>query len=162
MGRQRKTQISGRQSAREVFVTRVNLHAKHAVDDYQCQRCANSVEDRNHVFFGCSSSSELWRVMGLSHISLLSDDEVWNANAPPGLDASIWPFVFLTILWRLWDDRNGQVFRNETSCSRVVISRVCDDLVVWRKRLHPDLVNSLDGWRSFLLDCTGTAFAHSG
>jgi hypothetical protein len=40
----------------------------------------------------------------------MSDVEVWNANVPPGLDAAMWPFILLTILWRLWDDRNGKIF----------------------------------------------------
>jgi hypothetical protein len=136
--------------------TRINLHAKHVVDDDQCQRCAASVEDRHHVFFGCSTSSELWEKIGLSHIATMTDVEVWNAYVPAGLDAALWPFILLTILWRLWDDRNGEIFRNETSRSRLVISRVCDDLVVWRKRLKHDHVNGLDGWRTYLVSCIAT------
>jgi hypothetical protein len=61
-----------------------------------------------------------------------------------------------TILWRLWDARNGEVFRQELSSSRAVISRVCDDLVVWRKHLRDDHVNSLRDWRDYLLSCNAT------
>jgi hypothetical protein len=136
--------------------TRINLHAKHVVDDDQCQRCAASVEDRHHVFFGCSTSSELWEKIGLSHIATMTNVEVWNAYAPAGLDAALWPFILLTILWRLWDDRNDEIFQNETSRSRLVISRVCDDLVIWRKRLKHDHVNGLDGWRTYLVSCITT------
>jgi hypothetical protein len=141
--------------------TRVNLHAKHVVDNDQCQRCAGSVEDRHHVFFRCPSSLQLWSVTALSHVAVLSDDDIWDAIIPQGLDASVWHFVLLTILWRLWDSRNGEVFRNDVSHHRAVLSRVCDDLVTWRKRLAPELVNSLDGWRIFLLNCNSTAVTHS-
>ena len=140
--------------------TRVNLHSKHVVDDDHCQRCSASLEDRYHVFFTCTASADLWWKIGLLNTASLSDNEIWNSNVPPGLDASIWPFVLLTILWRLWDARNGEIFRNELSSSRAVISRVCDDLVVWRKRLKVDHVNSLNDWSNYLLSCNATA--HSG
>jgi hypothetical protein len=138
--------------------SRENLHAKHVVDDDKCQWCAKSIEDRHHIFFGCTSSSELWTTAGLDHVALLSDDEVWNADIPPSLEASLWPFVFLTILWKLWDSRNGEVFRAEISYHRVVLSRVCDDLFIWRKRLPHNLVNGLLGWRSYLLNCIAVNF----
>jgi hypothetical protein len=67
------------------------------------------VEDQHHIFFDCLTSSELWEKIGLSYIAIMSDVEVWNANVPPGLDAAMWP-ILLTILWRLWDDRNGKIF----------------------------------------------------
>jgi hypothetical protein len=88
----------------------------------------------------------------MNHVSSLSDDEVWNDDIPPGLDKSLWSFVFLTILWRLWDSRNGEVFRNEISHHRTILSRVCDDLVIWCKRLPYELVNSLGGWCDYLRD----------
>jgi hypothetical protein len=44
--------------------TRVNLHAKHIVDDEQCQRCAAPIEDCHHVFFSCLASSQLWMTIG--------------------------------------------------------------------------------------------------
>ena len=59
----------------------------------------------------------------------LSDEETWTATTPAGLSMPLWPFVFLTILRRTWEARNGHVFRNETFCARVVLTRVCDDLV---------------------------------
>ena len=49
--------------------TRSNLHAKHVLDDDQCQHCANVVEDQHHVFFFCSASNELWERLGMSNIA---------------------------------------------------------------------------------------------
>lgn len=111
------------------------------------------MEDRYHIFFSCPASKDVWERLGMSTISNLADDEIWNANTPPGF-AKLWPFVLLTILSRLWDARNGEVFRNETASSRTIITRVCDDFAIWRKHLKQDHdVNSLNDWRSYLLSC---------
>jgi hypothetical protein len=39
---------------------------------------------------------------------------------------------------------------------------VCDDFVIWRKRLKGSLVSSLNDWRSYLLSCNATAHSNSG
>ena len=138
--------------------TRVNLHAKHIVDGEQCERCARHPENRRHVFFGCEQSDALWTAIGMGDVGQMTDDEAWEADTPANLEATLWPFIFLTILWRIWDGRNGYVFRNENFCNRVVLSRVCDDLVTWRKRLPPELGNGLLGWYAHLRDCTSNSF----
>jgi hypothetical protein len=136
--------------------TRANLHSKNVVENELCQRCSAPMEDRDHVFFVCTASADFWCRIGLSDPATLSDEDVWNSPTPNGLEARLWPFVFLTMLWRLWDARNGEIFRNELSSSRAVIFRICDDLVVWRKRLKTDLASSLDDWRAYLLACNAT------
>jgi hypothetical protein len=90
--------------------TRSNLHDKHVLDDDQCQRCGRAVENRHHTFFLCSLSSEVWRKTGLEGAASTTDEDIWNYATPPNLDAQLWPFVLLTILWRLWDARNGEIF----------------------------------------------------
>ena len=93
-------------------------------------------ENREHVFFGCSSSMELWNRIRLHNVTTLMDDtDIWTTNIPAHLDMSLRSFVLLTILWRIWDTRNREVFRDEPSCSQRIISKVCDDLVIWQKRL---------------------------
>ena len=123
----------------------------------QCQRCSALLEDRHHVFFTCTASADLWERIGLTAAASYSDTEIWSYNVRAGLDANMLPFVLMTVLWRFWDARNGEIFRNERSSSRSVISRVCDDFVIWRKRLKGNLVTSLNGWRNYLLSCNDTA-----
>jgi hypothetical protein len=50
----------------------------------------------------------------------MSDVDIWNASVPNGLDATMWPFILLTILWRLWDDRNGEKYSG-MKCPAVVL-----------------------------------------
>jgi hypothetical protein len=58
------------------LTTRSNLYAKHVLDDDQCQRCTNHVEDKHHVFFSCDASSELWDKLGLGDVGNLIDEEI--------------------------------------------------------------------------------------
>jgi len=118
--------------------TRANLYSKHILDNDQCQRCIHGIEDRLHAFFTCARSSAVWRTIKFHGISYLNVEEIWDFVAPPHLDTNLWPFVLLTILWRLWDARNGEIFRSEKGNARLIVTRVCDDFVIWRKRIKND------------------------
>jgi hypothetical protein len=96
--------------------TRVNLFAKHSVDTETCERCSAQTESREHVFFVCRESAAIWNTICMPQIVRLSDEDVWTATTPSGLSRTLWPFVLLTILWRIWEARNGHIFRNETFC----------------------------------------------
>jgi hypothetical protein len=134
--------------------TRENLVSKHVMDSALCECCAAEVEDRHHIFFGCNVSAAVWDRLSLNNVSSLSDVDAWNAEMPANLDARLWPFVLQTVLCRLWDARNGEIFRNEASSARSVISKVCDDFVTWRCRLknEQDAI-SLDAWCNRFLSC---------
>jgi hypothetical protein len=142
--------------------TRTNLFSKHIVDSCLCERCGAEEEDRQHVFFGCSDSRHIWVSLNLEHICDASDTEVWEPELPSDLDAKLWPFVLLTILWRIWDARNGHIFSREIFSSRAVLCHVRDDLVTWRKRLPPHFVNSLMGWHSRVCTCISTLAQRHG
>jgi hypothetical protein len=134
--------------------TRTNLFAKNILDDEICERCLEAVEDMHHVFFECHISAGVWSKLNLNTVANLSDIDVWNATVPIRLDAKLWPFVLQTILWRLWDARNGAIFRHETPSVRTVISKICDDLLVWRRRLRCDQdICNLNFWRCYFLSC---------
>ena len=137
--------------------TRANLCAKSILDTDQCQRCSAGTQDWHHVFFVCPTSAGVWARLNMSHVAALSDVDIWNADTPPNLDAKMWPFVLQSILWRLWDARNGTIFRNEHPSSRSVSSKISDDLVIWRKRFKNDSdVHSLNSWRAYLLYCNSS------
>ena len=133
-----------------------NLLQKHVLDDDICRRCNNSVEDRQHVFFGCPSVAALWPVLGLTAVSTSSDDEVWTLRLPRRLDAKLWASVLLTLLWRLWDARNGEVFRGEQTSTVKILTRVTEDLAVWKKRLvlkKAGTADSIHAWQMYLNEC---------
>lgn len=131
--------------------TKANLLGKHVMDDAVCGRCGHQSEDRQHAFFECQLSNEVWRILRLSHI------DVWALPLNCGQEATIGPSVLLTILWRLWDARNGTIFRNERHLPREVILRVCDDLIIWEGRFRPaSRIPGLCRWHLFLRSCVNS------
>jgi hypothetical protein len=142
---------------RDRLSTRCNLFAKHVLEDDICRRCSLHPEDRGHLFFSCSSSLELWDKLKIRNVTTLTDSDYWTATIPSHLDQNLWPFVLLTLLWRIWDARNGEIFRDEPFSSRRVISKVCDDFVIWEKRLKSSHdVASLRRWHLYLIACNTT------
>jgi len=75
---------------------------------------------------GCDISVEVWSKLKFRNVATLPDVDLCNAGTLPHLDAKLWPFILQTILWRLWDTRNGEIFRNEFPSSRSIISKVCN------------------------------------
>jgi hypothetical protein len=114
------------------------------------------------VFFHCSGANAVWSKLSLEHVASLDDADIWNAQVPPGLASILWPFVLLTLLWRLWESRNGAIFPNEHPSPRTIVTRVCDDLLTRRKRLKADQATKLDAWRCcYLLSCNATSLVGS-
>jgi hypothetical protein len=108
----------------------------------------------NMCFFGCHTSDGVWRKLNLVSVAQLSDVDAWNATVPVHLNMKLWPFILQTILWRLWDARNGKIFRSEPPSVRSVISKIYDNLLIWRRRLRDDHdVSSLNAWRCHFLSC---------
>lgn len=66
-----------------------NLLQKHVLEDDICQHCNNSVEDRQHIFFGCSSVPPLWTMLGMAAVTTSSDEEVWALRSPCRLDIKL-------------------------------------------------------------------------
>jgi len=140
--------------------TRANLFAKHILADEECEQCSGGVEDRHHVFFTCPVSAEVWGMLHFADVASLPDAETWEFTPPAGLDSTLWPFVLQTILWRLWDARNGVVFRAENPTGRSIVSRVCDDLVIWHNRLRDgQAIANLNAWRRYLTSCNSAVTA---
>jgi hypothetical protein len=123
--------------------TRSNLFSKHIVDNLTCERCSNEDEDRHHVFFGCAESRRIWVSLGIECVCDEDDGGIWSPPLPSAFDIKLWPFVLLDILWRIWETRNGQIFRGEMFNNHAVLGRVRDDLVTWKKRLPQISVPSL-------------------
>jgi hypothetical protein len=136
--------------------SRANLLQKHVLQDDVCQRCNGCVEDRHHIFFGCTSIISLWTMLGLSAVTTTLDDEVWALRPPCNLDIKLWPSVLMTLLWRLWDARNGDVFRGEQTSVTKIITRVTEDLATWKKRFvlrRAGTPDSIHAWLMYLDGC---------
>ncbi|WVZ83202.1 hypothetical protein U9M48_030372 [Paspalum notatum var. saurae] len=136
---------------RDRLRTRVNLHRKHVQPVDACSRCRTSSEYWKHAFFHCPYIAELWSRIGVNISNVHETEDLWSAHHPAAVCSSHWADVLLALLWRIWEARNNHVFGSELSCVRVVISRVCDDLNIWRYRLPVHSRAGLDAWRMHLV-----------
>jgi hypothetical protein len=142
--------------------TKANLFDKNVMQDAICGRCGCPSEDRCHVFFDCKLSDDVWNALGLGFLSTTADNDVWALPSVCHQDAATWPSVLLTILWRLWDARNGTIFRNERHLPQEVIVRICDDLTVWEGRFSSaSMKDGLRQWRVFLRSCVNASARRS-
>jgi hypothetical protein len=135
--------------------TRTNLFRKNVLDDDKCQRCGSCV-----LVATCSlvvqAALNFWTALQLVSIISRRTDMLWCMSMPPEAPQLVWPDVVLTILWRIWEARNGFTFRAEVNRRRI-ISTVCDDLDVWSHHYSKPLdKEALRRWRSFLRHCNST------
>lgn len=125
--------------------SRANVFHKHVLDDDKCERCTDSIEDRHHIF-DCPSISSLWPRLGMdvcSHLCVPNPSHwTWDPSIP------------LSILWQLWNTRNGQVFQNERASVTQIINRLWS--TIWSKRFLLKKIctpAALQAWLLYLQNC---------
>ncbi|KAJ1294370.1 hypothetical protein BS78_01G141200 [Paspalum vaginatum] len=138
---------------RDRLSTWANLHKKHVQPEATCSRCGSASESWHHAFIQCPFIVDLWARLGVDLTAVQETDDLWTIDPPSTLGSEHWSSVLLAILWRLWEARNNHVFRAERSCVRVVLSRISDDLKIWRHRFPVHARAGLDEWRTFLVTC---------
>lgn len=114
--------------------TRANLHRKAIIESPSCPRCEAAPEDRAHLFFNCLAARSIWDAIGFlpcsSPIAAL-----WTSHAHVGLPESVWPFIVLLIIWKIWDARIAKTFRNIDIPPIDVLKGIIADLTLWSHRL---------------------------
>jgi hypothetical protein len=134
--------------------TRANLHRKTIINSPSCPRCPNTVEDRQHLFFDCPAARIIWQRAQLQQYLLLRYPNSWNLQSQTHLPASVWPAIFLSTLWRIWDVRNSLKFRDVIVSPSAAISHVIDDLSIWLHRFkNPKQREDVMLWRDHLSAC---------
>jgi hypothetical protein len=133
--------------------TRKNLHRKGILNSPFCPRCPLQIEDKMHLFFDCPVAQHIWQRAGIQplHSGLAN---IWKMSPSVHLPPSTWPTVLLTILWKIWDTRNGLVFRNQVISPQHSVSNVISYLSLWLYRFKkPNLKEDAMSWRDHLSAC---------
>lgn len=135
---------------RDRLNTRANLVHKHIITDSACPRCQLQPEDAIHLFISCPYAGRIWQRIGITPSSLVVSD-LWDAPLPQVTPASVWPFVLLTILWKIWEARNDKLFRSVDRRSSSSCRLILSDLDLWSHRLlKPGDKEAVSSWRLFL------------
>ncbi|MBA0575740.1 hypothetical protein Golob_027637, partial [Gossypium lobatum] len=101
--------------------------------DAHCPRCYQEEEDSNHVFRGCPTTTEVWRLLKFSWILNNNLDSVWNWLT--------WVFsqwtneqcrLFCCGLWIIWTSRNRFIYENKYTTSRDISFKISDFILELR------------------------------
>ena len=130
--------------------TQANLCHKSIIESSSCPRCDGAPEDRAHLFFTCPAAVAIWDALGLQPVaSPLA--ELWSTPCHPTLPQSVWPFILLLLLWKIWDARNKKVFQGLDIDASVSFRAILDDLILWMHRLKSETLKGHTSlWRDFL------------
>ena len=102
--------------------------------DTTCVLCNNAPESRNHLFFDCSFSSQLWEHLtrGFLHSSFSTNwDAVVRLIITPGMEKQkrfCLRYAFQTILYKLWRERNKRR-HGERALPLQVLSKLTDKAI---------------------------------
>lgn len=103
-----------------------------------CPLCDGATEDCLHAFVQCPPSVyDVWRVADIDLVC--SEDAIClrPTFAQEEEDLVAQQEILPMILWWIWEWRNNSVFRDETSTMRAMLSKVVDDLYIWRYCFSP-------------------------
>ena len=108
--------------------------------DPLCPHCLSDIEDMEHLFLGCPSVSQVWR---------LAADHHWITHSPPQSSIPIVPRWLaglhsscsrmslertVSLLWSIWKTRNNSVFRSEPCDPITTLLRAKRASAEWRIR----------------------------
>lgn len=137
-----------------VFKGRLNTKAKLAhksiTPNADCPRCSFNHEDTDHLLIACPLAARIWQRL---RIQVLANNTslLWDALVPHGLDDSVWPFILMAILWRIWDAGNAKAFKSLDTHPSLSLKLIGTDLDLWSHRLSkPCDKDVVFSWRSFL------------
>ncbi|PWA36133.1 peptide chain release factor APG3, chloroplastic [Artemisia annua] len=85
-----------------------------------CPNCGAAIENRNHLFFGCSMSVDLARLIGRwwnIHIPIFGDPSSWetwfDGLNHSSLQKGILEATFISMWWHIWKFRNSSLFSSK-------------------------------------------------
>ncbi|GJT53252.1 retrovirus-related pol polyprotein from transposon TNT 1-94 [Tanacetum coccineum] len=119
--------------------TRVNLSNKGIdIPCVLCLVCGSDVESRNHIFYGCSLASDLFKLMGRwwnIHIPSLPYPlawEVWfDGWCLNSLQRSVLEATFFSLWWHIWNFRNAVLFSSENPKKSLIFDNVVSQSWLW-------------------------------
>ncbi|CAN1153936.1 Putative ribonuclease H protein At1g65750 [Linum perenne] len=127
--------------AREVVPTRDALQGRHIPVPWECGMCGAGIENYWHLFLDCPIARSCWE-----EVSLL---EYVEATCVDKDGFQQWLFstireapedrmqVVMAVIWSIWRERNGRVWRNESKPPRVIARLALEGIEEWKRAREP-------------------------
>ena len=108
--------------------TKDRLYSWGIITDNRCVLCADNEESRDHLYFGCSYTREVWNdalfKCNLQYICNNWADEVQEATRRfrgASMQAKMGRLAFTVVVYCIWKERNQRIFKGEGSTVYQVI-----------------------------------------
>ncbi|XP_043721013.1 uncharacterized protein LOC122668526 [Telopea speciosissima] len=121
----------------DALPTRDNLIHRHIPAPHHCEFCSAIIESRNHLFFGCPFSTDIWKII----YELCFHDGTMPSNV---IDAAIsviyaagrvgklglaTKLAFCATIKHIWSERNFRIFRNKIRPKDQIIGAIKGDVI---------------------------------
>lgn len=118
-------------ACRDRLRTKAKLCRWGVLDNNQCVLCAGNVEDRDHLFFQCSYSSNIWNAV-LARFGLSSQCISWDAEVEQlgrwfqgrSLLARTGKVALNVVAYFLWQERHQRIFSGQARIEQVVLREI--------------------------------------
>ncbi|GJT32140.1 RNA-directed DNA polymerase, eukaryota, reverse transcriptase zinc-binding domain protein [Tanacetum coccineum] len=119
--------------------TRTNLYNRGiGIDCVLCPNCEAAIENRNHLFFDCSMSVDLPRLIGRwwnIHIPSFGDPPSWemwfNGLNLSSLQKRILEATFVSMWWHIWKFRNSSLFSLKKPRKEMIFDNIVSHTFFW-------------------------------
>ena len=121
--------------------------------DGNCKLCQNGMESRDHLFFECSYSKEVWQsvlqLCGLTRRILRWEEEIeWASQKFKGksLISNILRLAWNASIYHNWKERNGRMHGQTSAAPNQIVQHIQDDIrlrLISLKSITNDAVNCL-------------------
>ncbi|XP_020255101.1 uncharacterized protein LOC109832062 [Asparagus officinalis] len=132
--------------------TKDRLMRRGIINENKCTLCSGQ-ENRDHLFFGCPFSSEIWNQVMLwlqfkwrsCNWRCLLD---WYCNKPRGRGdkVKIKRLAFTTTLYKIWCERNYRIFKQQYKSKDQLVKEIKMDILIII--LNSSLPDTLKEWIS--------------
>ncbi|GJR06445.1 RNA-directed DNA polymerase, eukaryota [Tanacetum coccineum] len=118
-----------------------------------CPNCGAAIENRNHLFFGCSMSVDLARLIGRwwnIHIPIFDDPSSWdswfNGMNLSSMQRRILEATFVSMWWHIWKFRNLSIFSSKKPRKERIFDDIVSHTYFWLSNRCRSFNVSMDVW----------------
>ncbi|KAK2656340.1 hypothetical protein Ddye_009392 [Dipteronia dyeriana] len=127
---------------RTLVIEKLFRYCRDSIPSLDCPLCRIEKESIDHLFLHCSWSNALWKSCmawwGVVYCSNKTVNEWlkgWRHLYPTSKNERVRTYLFLAMVWTIWESRNLLVFEGKNSCVHMAADLIKFRIVWWFKHL---------------------------